>query len=338
MNESANPEPDDAAAVAVCGAAIRQIRRVKGLTQTALATGASVDLAQLRNIEAGRTELGSETLDAVAECLGVSPFAILSPGSLLERMALTETHYSVEDPSRLMHDRVVRVAELHHVLQKGGHPRPLPVHGPPAGSAQGTAEWVKPFLDALNVEALAGTAESMLGVDVMVGPFGAQAPAQMTVADTEFDLVLLNSDHPNRRALPALAVAVGRIIAARDPRRSPRDVDAFGEDFAAALFAAHRRAIAEPCDTASALMSLRLLAPAGTVDSSSMVDLSVEVFQATWAHPGSRPPSLLAQRCLAGMLDGTVSAAPVAGLLAIDSAHILAAAVGDLSLRPAASR
>ena len=338
MNESETPTLDDAAAAAVFGAAIRQIRSVKGLTQTALATGASVDIARLRDIEAGRTELGSETLDAVAECLGVSPFAILSPGSLLERMALTETHCSVEDPSRLMHDRVVRVAGLHHVLQKGGHPRPFPVPGPPAGSAQATAEWVKPFLDALNVEALAGTAESMLGVDVMVGPFGAQAPAQMTIADTEFDLVLVNSDHPNRRALPALAVAVGRIIAARDPRRSPRDVDAFGEDFAAALFAAHRRAIAEPCDTASALMSLRLLAPPGTVDSSSMVDLSVEVFQATWAHPGRRPPSLIAQRCLAGMLDGTVSAAPVAGLLAIDSAHVLAAAAGDLSLRPAASR
>lgn len=56
---------------------IRRIRAEKGLTQDALAQGASMDPAEIRRIESGRRDPGVRVLSRVATGLGVEPAELL---------------------------------------------------------------------------------------------------------------------------------------------------------------------------------------------------------------------------------------------------------------------
>ncbi|HEX2161912.1 MAG TPA: helix-turn-helix transcriptional regulator [Thermoleophilaceae bacterium] len=56
---------------------VRRLRTEKGLTQDALAQGASMDPAEVRRIESGRRDPGVRVLSRVAAGLGVKPADLL---------------------------------------------------------------------------------------------------------------------------------------------------------------------------------------------------------------------------------------------------------------------
>lgn len=56
---------------------IRRLRAEKGLTQDALAQGASMDPAEIRRIESGRRDPGVRVLSRVARGLDVKPAELL---------------------------------------------------------------------------------------------------------------------------------------------------------------------------------------------------------------------------------------------------------------------
>lgn len=56
---------------------IRRLRAEKGLTQDALAQGASMDPAEIRRIESGRRDPGVRVLSRVARGLDVRPAELL---------------------------------------------------------------------------------------------------------------------------------------------------------------------------------------------------------------------------------------------------------------------
>ncbi len=56
---------------------VRRLRAEKGLTQDALAQGASMDPAEIRRIESGRRDPGVRVLSRVATGLGVKPAELL---------------------------------------------------------------------------------------------------------------------------------------------------------------------------------------------------------------------------------------------------------------------
>jgi transcriptional regulator with XRE-family HTH domain len=56
---------------------IRRLRAEKGLTQDALALGASMDPAEIRRIESGRRDPGVRVLSRVARGLDVEPAELL---------------------------------------------------------------------------------------------------------------------------------------------------------------------------------------------------------------------------------------------------------------------
>ena len=56
---------------------VRRIRLAKGLTQDALAQGASMDPAEIRRIESGRRDPGVRVLSRVAGGLNVKPAELL---------------------------------------------------------------------------------------------------------------------------------------------------------------------------------------------------------------------------------------------------------------------
>ncbi|HEU0019838.1 MAG TPA: helix-turn-helix transcriptional regulator [Thermoleophilaceae bacterium] len=56
---------------------VRRLRLEKGLTQDALAQGASMDPAEVRRIESGRRDPGVRVLSRVAVGLGVEPAELL---------------------------------------------------------------------------------------------------------------------------------------------------------------------------------------------------------------------------------------------------------------------
>lgn len=56
---------------------VRRLRAEKGLTQDALAQGASMDPAEIRRIESGRRDPGVRVLSRVAAGLEVAPAELL---------------------------------------------------------------------------------------------------------------------------------------------------------------------------------------------------------------------------------------------------------------------
>ena len=186
----------------------------------------------------------------------------------------------------------------------------------------------------LSVESLAAAAEHLLGVDVMIDAFGAEAAAEMTVADVDYDFVLLNGDQPRFRAFPALADALGRVAAGRNPDTDPRLRAAHADAFAQGMCALLVQGL-PPHDTAAAAEALNLFDGSQTLAEPVPVE-SVAAFQLLWSRPGRRPPTLLVRRCVAGLADGTVSARPVGGLLGVPSRAVLAALSHNAD--PAAAR
>lgn len=70
-------DPQIARVLGFVGANIKRLRTKRGLTQEALASGASMDLRFLQRLEYGQTNVGVAVLVKVSEVLGVKPGVLL---------------------------------------------------------------------------------------------------------------------------------------------------------------------------------------------------------------------------------------------------------------------
>ena len=119
--------------------------------------------------------------------------------------------------------RLTALAELHQVLNDGGHPAPsCPDEPPPRDSrwlqhANALADWAQQRLaPAANgddrLTELATAIEAKLCVDVMVESLGEDAPLGLSVTDSEFCFILVNVDQLRSRALFTLAHELGHVL------------------------------------------------------------------------------------------------------------------------------
>lgn len=204
---------------------------------------------------------------------------------------------------------------------------------------------------------LAAAIERCLGIDVMVEAKGADAPLGASITDTEFPFIMVNADQPTPQALFVLAHELGHVLSQDGcllhidiNLRGLTDSKRFANAFAAAFLMPEsqiRETIGTyeqgPISLAHMLIEfgvsyeslifrlhnlkvinaygrdrLQSAGWSGLVHALGDTDLSRTLLSTRGTKPERRPPSLLAKRCWRGMLDGHLSARPLAGLLDID--------------------
>ena len=205
------------------GRQIRRLREAAGLKAADLAGALGVDASAVSNLEHGRRSVKAYELGAIAEFLGVSQLAILEPDSLLGRLPFAHRTNGDEtaSPDSLM--RLTALAELHQVLDEGGHPNPPRTGEPPPQrsgwlqQANALADWAQQRLaPAANgkdrLTELATAIEAKLFVDVMVESLGENGPMGLCITDSAFSFILVNADQLRSRALFTLAHELGHIL------------------------------------------------------------------------------------------------------------------------------
>ena len=206
------------------GSQIRQLREAAGLKAADLAGVLGVDASAVSNIEHGRRGVKANEIGVIAEFLGVSQLAILEPDSLLGRLPVAHRINGDEtaSPDSLM--RLTALAELHQVLEDGGHPNPPRTGEPPPQcsgwlrQADALADWAQQRLAPAGrgkdrLAELATAIEATLCVDVMVESLGETGPLGLCITDSAFSFILVNTDQLRSRALFTLAHELGHILA-----------------------------------------------------------------------------------------------------------------------------
>ncbi len=206
------------------GHQIRQLRKAAGLKAADLAEVLGVDASAVSNLEHGRRSVKADELGTIADFLGVSLLAILEPDSLMGRLGVARRTNSTELFSKDSLLRLTAIAELHQVLDAGGHPTPLRIDTPPLREdstwlqhADALAGWARQRLGlASNGEGrlteLATAIESNLRVDVMVESMGENAPLGLSITDRDFSFILVNADQLRSSSLFALAYELGHVL------------------------------------------------------------------------------------------------------------------------------
>ncbi len=209
---------------------------------------------------------------------------------------------------------------------------------------------------------LAQAIETHLPADVMVEHLGDHASEGASITDAEFPFILVNADRPRPRALFTLAHQLGHLLH-RDGAtlnvdvdlRARTDEERLANAFAAAFLMPEPEIeiiIDDHGRTAGALAqmltqfgvsyesliyrlhNLRIIdAPgrdrlkaagwAGLLHQLDDEKSSRALLVARGSRPERRPPVLLASRCVSGVLDGTISAAPLAGLLGVPTDEMI---------------
>ena len=201
---------------------------------------------------------------------------------------------------------------------------------------------------------LAEAIETHLSADVMVESLGGQASEGASITDAEFPFILVNADRPRPRALFTLAHELGHLLHRDGPTlnvdvdlRARTDGERLANAFAAAFLMPEpeiEQVLEDHGRTARSLAQmltqfgvsyepliyrlhnlqiinalgrdrLRSAGWAGLLNQLDDEESSRALLAARGSRPERRPPVLLATRCLSGVLDGTISAAPLAGLL-----------------------
>lgn len=211
---------------------------------------------------------------------------------------------------------------------------------------------------------LARAIENGLGVDVMMESLGSEAPLGLSITDPEFSFIMVNTDQLRSRALFTLAHELGHVLS-RDgaainidsDMRARTDGERMANAFAAALLMPEPE-IRETIDrfgrgadclarmilrfgvsyetliyrlhnlqiiNATGRDSLRSIGWTGLVAHLDDPDIKRRLLDARGARPHRRPPTLLAARCLAGVLDGSVGPGPLARLLEVDLDELIEA-------------
>ena len=205
------------------GRQIRRLREAAGLKAADLAGALGVDASAVSNLEHDRRSVKADELGAIADFLGVSQLAILEPDSLLGRLPVAHRTNGDGTASQNSTMRLTALAELHQVLNDGGHPAPSCTDEPPPRDsrwlqhANALADWaqqrVAPTANGDDrLTELATAIEAKLCVDVMVESLGEDAPLGLSVTDSEFLFILVNADQLRSRALFTLAHELGHIL------------------------------------------------------------------------------------------------------------------------------
>ncbi len=350
------------------GRQIRRLREAAGLKAADLADALGVDASAVSNLEHDRRSVKADELGVIADFLGVSQLAILEPESLLGRLPVAHRTNGDETASQDSLMRLTALAELHQVLNDGGHPTPSCAGEPPPQDsawlqhANALADWAQQRLAsaASSEDRLAGLAtaiEAKLSVDVMVESLGDDAPLGLSITDSEFSFILVNTDQPRSRALFTLAHELGHVLNSdgatinidRD-LRARSDEERLANAFAATFLMPEpdiRETIDEYGRGADSLARmllrfsvsyetlvyrlhnlqiinaqgrdrLRRISWASLIAQVEDEEIARSLLAARGARPERRPPALLATRCLHGALDGTVGAGPLARLLDVD--------------------
>ena len=290
------------------GVQIRRLREQTGLSAAELAEVAGLAADVVRETESGNRDFETEEVFAIAEFLGISPLAIFEPDSLLGRLPVVPSTNGDGSSCAKVRRLLTSLAEFHHVLSLNGHHASIPsiIDKVPRRKSSSTwlnhannlADWTAEQLSIANngnirLSDLAAAIERCLGIDVMVEAKGADAPLGASITDTEFPFIMVNADQPAPQALFVLAHELGHILSQDGcllhidiNLRGFTDSERFANAFAATFLADY--------------------------------DLSRTLLSTRGTKPERRPPGLLADRCWRGMLDGHLSARPLAGLLDID--------------------
>lgn len=209
---------------------------------------------------------------------------------------------------------------------------------------------------------LAAAIERCMGIDVMIEICGADAPLGASITDIEFPFIMVNANQPASQALFVLVHELGHVLS-QDRcllhidvnLRGLTDSKRFANAFAAAFLMPESQ-IRETIDTYELgpislahmlivfgvsyeslifrLHNLKFINAygrdrlqsagwSGLVHALGDTDLSRTLLSTRGTRPERRPPGLLTKRCWRGMLDGHVSARPLAGLLDIDADDLL---------------
>ena len=205
------------------GRQIRRLREAAGLKAADLADALGVDASAVSNLEHDRRNVKAAELAAIANFLGVSQLAILEPDSLLGRLPIAHRTNGDEAASQDSLMRLTALAELHQVLDEGGHPTPSRTGEPPRQEsgwlqhANALADWARQRLTSAasgedRLSDLAAAIEDNLFVDVMAESLGEDAPLGLSITDPEFSFILVNTDQLRSRALFTLAHELGHVL------------------------------------------------------------------------------------------------------------------------------
>lgn len=209
---------------------------------------------------------------------------------------------------------------------------------------------------------LASIVESRFGVDVMVETREEGAPLGASITDPEFPFILVNADQSTPRALFTLAHELGHMLNQDGhllhvdghlggSTDSERSANAFAAAFLmpktdiVKIIDKHGRGVKSLAHMllkfsvsyealVYRLHNLRFInihgrdrlkkaGWAGLVYALEDTNLSRRLLSARSIKLAKRPPSLLTKRCWNGVIDGTVSVRPLAGLLEEDSGDLL---------------
>ena len=361
------------AAVSI-GNRIRTLRESAGLKAFELANALDLDPSAVSLIEKDQRSVKAVELAEIAKFLGVSQLSILEPESLLGRLPVSARVGAAEGLAGDTARRLTQIAELHQVLEDGGHPSRHRLDGvpQPAGAkwldhASRLAKWALERLEGAPEDDdpftnLVEGIEGELGIDVLVEDLGEGGPLGASITDPSYPLIVVNSSQPRPRALFTLGHELGHVLnrdgtslnidsdlrAHNDEERTANAFAAallmpelsvkdtiesygrgskslgqmlldFGVSFESLIFRLHNLRIIN----AGGRDNLRSVGWAGLLAELEDHGLKQALLAARGSRPERRPPVLLAARCLAGIFDGTVSAAPLAGLLDIDTDELL---------------
>jgi Zn-dependent peptidase ImmA (M78 family)/transcriptional regulator with XRE-family HTH domain len=236
------------------GARIRALRERAGIQSQELAARVGLDPSAMSNVERDKRAVKTEELALIAKALGVSPLAILSEGSLLERLPVAARAQAevVSDGSAVA--RLTALAELHEVLSAHDIPSNPCLGDVPAvdidrwlSSADMLSSWVRtqiplegPHTDRFYE--LATAIEKEFRVDVLIEDSGDEI-AGASITDRRFPFILVNRDQPVTRALFTLAHELAHVLSGEGESALTLDVnltahtnpERFANAFAASL-------------------------------------------------------------------------------------------------------
>ena len=219
-----------------------------------------------------------------------------------------------------------------------------------------------PNQDSNRLVDLASAVESCLGVDVMIETREKGAPLGASITDPKFPFILVNADQLAPRALFTLAHELGHMLnqdghllhvdrhfsGSTDSERSANAFAAaflmpttemekifkrhglgaeslaymllhFGVSYESLIYRLHNLKYINT----HGRDRFKQAGWAGLVYALGDNDLSRSLLSARSTKPARRPPSLLTRRCWSGVIDGTVSIRPLAGLLEEDPYGLL---------------
>jgi len=219
-----------------------------------LAARVGLDPSAMSNVERDKRAVKTEELALIAKALGVSPLAILSEGSLLERLPVAPRAQAevVSDGSAVA--RLTALAELHEVLSAHDIPSNPCLDDVPAvdldrwlASADMLSSWVHTHVQLEGPHTdrfyeLATAIETRFRIDVLIEDSGDEI-AGASITDWSFPFILVNRDQPVTRALFTLAHELAHVLSGEGESALTLDVkltahtnpERFANAFAASL-------------------------------------------------------------------------------------------------------